>query len=118
MLRQNVPDSCVLVNHLKVISSSLLCLLVFHLCVIASVIVNMLLLVPLCNAFSVTKFNSTRDRGRSGTWSLTNFELGFKECCKMLFKSFSSSMFDVHHTGQCKPQTFAEMPKVQLCWPC
>lgn len=27
-------------------------------------------------------------------------------------------MFDVHHAGQCKPQTFADMPKVQLCWPC
>lgn len=36
----------------------------------------------------------------------------------MLFKGFFSSLFDVHLTGQCKPQTFAEKPRVQPCWPC
>lgn len=47
-------------------------------------------------------------RVRDTTWSLTNFELGFKGCRKMPFKGFSPSVFDVHHSGECKPQRFAE----------
>lgn len=35
----------------------------------------------------------------------------------MLFKGFPS-VFDVHHTGKCKAQTFAEKHRVQPCWPC